>query len=38
VRLNFCAYEFCEYGGVWLHVNYFFENSRSLGLGLVAAT
>ena len=36
--MNFCAYELCAYGGVWLHVNYFFENSRTLGLGSVAAT
>ena len=25
--MNFCGYEFCAYGGVWLHVNYFFENN-----------
>jgi len=36
--MNFYAYEFCAYGGVLLHVNYILENSRTLGLGLVAAT
>jgi len=38
VPMNFCACEFRAYGGVWLHVNYFVENSRTLGLGSGAAT
>jgi len=38
VRMNFCAYEFFAYRGLWLHVNSLFENSYTLGLGSVAAT
>lgn len=36
--MNFCAYELCAYGGVWLHMNYFFANTRTLELSSVAAT